>query len=371
MNFDTLLASIVQTHNSFQSSAVKAVNKSLSMRNWLTGWYIAEFELNGEDRAQYGEQLLAKLSERLKHIKGFSNRNLYLCKQFYTAYPQIRELIPSLIHELPILQSLTAKSDSEDNLQLSTAKSIGERNELELPPIQVIDNLSFTHLVELMKIEDRLKRVFYEIECIKAGWGVKELKRQISSLYFERTGLSKKPKKLRELVQGKSKPATPSDILKNVYSFEFLDLPDSYIVQETNLEKALLDHLEAFILELGHGFCFEARQKRLLIGDEYFFCDLVFYHRILKCHVLIELKIESFSHSNVGQLNTYLNYFKDKVMEEGDNPPVGILLVTNKNEALVEYATAGMDENLFIKKYLVNLPTQEELKAIIQQEIGG
>nr|WP_223816028.1 PDDEXK nuclease domain-containing protein [Adhaeribacter rhizoryzae] len=164
-------------------------------------------------------------------------------------------------------------------------------------------------------------------------------------------------------------PAQPADFIKNTYAFEFLGLPQKALVTENDLEQALLDHLQEFLLELGHGFCLEGRQKRILIGDEYFFIDLVFYHLILKCHVLIELKIADFNHVNAGQLNTYLNYYKAEVMRPDDQPPVGILLVTHKNDALVQYATAGLDNQLFVSKYLVQLPSKEQLENFIRNEL--
>ena len=175
---------------------------------------------------------------------------------------------------------------------------------------------------------------------------------------------------LSEKLKKTVKPQQPKDIIKNIYAFEFLGLQAKDAVEESDLEQALLDHLQTFLLEMGHGFCLEARQKRILIGDEYFFIDLVFYHRILKCHVLVDLKMEKFQHTNAGQLNTYLNFYKDQIMEKNDNPPVGILLVTHKNEALVEYATAGMDQNLFIQKYLIELPSKQQLEDFIREEMG-
>jgi predicted nuclease of restriction endonuclease-like (RecB) superfamily len=209
------------------------------------------------------------------------------------------------------------------------------------------------------------------MECIKGTWSVRELKRQINSLYFERMGMSKKPELLSQLTQQEIVPQTPNEIVKSVYAFEFLGLNAKDAVEESDLETALLDQLQHFMLEMGHGFCLEARQRKILIGDEYFFVDLVFYHRILKCHVLVELKVEDFNHHNVGQLNTYVNYYKAEVMQPDDNPTVGILLVTQKNNALVEYATAGMDNQLFVSKYLLELPKKEELAAFIQKEIAA
>jgi predicted nuclease of restriction endonuclease-like (RecB) superfamily len=198
---------------------------------------------------------------------------------------------------------------------------------------------------------------------------VRALKRQINSLYFERSGMSAKPEWLSEITQQKAETANPTDVVKSVYAFEFLGLKTKDALEESDLETALLDHLQDFMMEMGHGFCLEARQKKMLIGDEYFFIDLVFYHRILKCHVLVELKVEDFNHHNIGQLNTYVNYYKAEVMQAEDNPTVGILLVTNKNNALVEFATAGIDNHLFVSKYLLELPKKEQLEAFINNEL--
>lgn len=245
-----------------------------------------------------------------------------------------------------------------------------ERESIGVNPRELINRLSFSQFVELIRLNDPLKRAFYEIECIKGNWSIRELKRQIRSLYFERSGLSRDKAKLSAYTQKKAAPLQPEDVIQDPFFFEFLGLKDSDMVRESDLGQALLDNLQAFMLELGHGFCFEARQKRITIGDEYFFVDLVFYHRILKCHVLIELKVEGFKHVNLAQLNTYLNYYKKNEKQEDDNPPVGILLCTDKNHSLVEYATAGMDNNLFISKYQLILPKKEDLRKFIENEIA-
>jgi predicted nuclease of restriction endonuclease-like (RecB) superfamily len=200
---------------------------------------------------------------------------------------------------------------------------------------------------------------------------VRELKRQISSLYYERSGLSAKPNTLSELTQLKTDTDNPTAFIKNIYAFEFLDIASKEVIEESDLETALLDNLHQFIIELGNGFCLEARQKRILIGDTYYFIDLVFYHRILKCHVLIELKIGEFKHEDIGQLNTYLNYYKAEITEPTDNPPIGLLLVAQKDHALVKYATAGMDEHLFVQQYMVALPSVEELQNQIQTQLNN
>ncbi len=269
--------------------------------------------------------------------------------------------------ETIIRGTLTPEFDSK-SLKVGSVTTLSNKN-LLVPSDIIISKLSYTHFELLLNVSEPLKRTFYEIECIKGTWSVRELKRQIASLYFERSGLSQHPEKLAELVQQKIQPQQPKDIIKNIYAFEFLDIGIKPIVEESDLETALLNNLQQFVIELGNGFCLEARQKRILIGETYYFIDLVFYHRILKCHVLVELKIGAFEHGDIGQLNTYLNFFKAEITETNDNPPVGILLVAEKDHALVKYATAGMDENLFVQQYLVQLPSQEQLVNHIENEL--
>lgn len=230
--------------------------------------------------------------------------------------------------------------------------------------------LSYTHFVQLLSIDDPLKRLFYELECIKGTWSIKELQRQIHSLYYERSGLSKNKEKLSELINQTARINDSQDIINSPFVFEFLGLNTRALVNETDLEQVLVDNLQHFLLELGNGFCFEARQKRILIGDEYYFIDLVFYHRILKCHILIELKTDKFRQQYVGQIDTYLSYFKAEVQPPDDNPPIGILLCTHKNTALVKYATASLDKNIFVEKYMLKLPKPEEIEEYIKKFIG-
>ncbi len=234
---------------------------------------------------------------------------------------------------------------------------------------RLLNSLSYTHLEQLVAIENPLKRAFYEVECIRGPWSVRELKRQIGSLYFERSALSKDKAALARHVASLAEPDQPALVLRDPMVFEFLGIRPQDTMLESDLEHALLDKLEQFLLELGRGFCFEARQKRILIGGEHFFVDMVFYHRILKCHVLVELKIEPFNHENLGQLNTYLNWYRDNEMTEGDSPPVGILLCTHKNDTLVEYAVAGMDNQLFVSRYQVALPDKHQIEAFIEAQL--
>jgi predicted nuclease of restriction endonuclease-like (RecB) superfamily len=371
-NFDALVNSIHDTHVTLHQSAVKAINKHLTVRNWLIGFYIVEFEQNGEDRARYGEKLLQTLADSL-NLESLSYRNLRLFRQFYLLYPGIGQVVKNELYKLGILTSSI--------WQLPIAKLLNTENEtvpiwqspnakLESDSEKLISRLSFTHLVQLLPINDQNKREFYERECMKGNWSVSELKRQINTLYFERSGISINPGVLTTHVDRNSEKLQISDIIKSPFTFEFLGLKSKQVVYENDLEQALVDNLEEFLVELGHGFCFEAKQKRITIGGEYFFIDLVFYHRILKCHVLIELKTNEVKHEHIGQLKTYINYYKKEIMLEGDNPPVGLLLVTDQNKALVEYAVADSDMALFVSKYLVELPSKEQLELFIKKELA-
>jgi len=369
-NFEKLVGTIRHVHEEMAAQAGKAVNLSLTLRNWLIGFYITAYEQNGADRAQYGAHLIEDLSYRLAEegMDGVASRSLRQYRQFYLVYPEIwqtpsaktiERLIPT-----SIWQTLSAKSQTSPPIQKQPT----------IQAIELIQKLSFSHFAELIVISDETKRLFYEIECIRGNWSVRELKRQIGSLYYERSGLSKGKKKLAALAQKGAEAADPKLAIRDPYVFEFLGLKPREVMSESHLEEQLLDKLQEFLLELGHGFFFESRQKRILIGDTHNFVDLVFYHRVLKCHVLVELKVEQFSHENIGQLNTYVSWYKKNMMSEGDNPPVGILLCTDKNHALAEYALAGMDNNLFVSKYLLDLPKKEEMQAFIEEqvkEIGG
>lgn len=378
MDFEALVKHISTIQSTLQAQAAHAVNLALTARNWLMGCYIVEFEQNGEDRAAYGEQLLKKLEKRL-NIKGLNERRFREFRRLYLVYPQLKEpialyLTSQIRHTIyaeftdPIRRLLTAKSDNEIR-RLATAESSqhiqSAQNKWSTPPERLFNRLSSTHLNVISPIDNPVKRAFYEMEAIRGCWSVKELERQINSLYYERSGLSKNKEALSALVQQQATPLQPKDIINTPITLEFLGLNDRALVTESDLEQSILDNLQRFLLEMGHGFCFEARQKRILIDEDYFFADLVFYHRILKCHVIVELKIDKFRHEYASQLNMYLNYFKAEVMQPDDNPPVGILLCTEKGDTLVQYATAGLDPNIFVQKYMIELPTEEEIKKFI------
>ncbi|MFV0470599.1 MAG: PDDEXK nuclease domain-containing protein [Paludibacteraceae bacterium] len=307
MNFEKLAFRIQQTNDFLQQNAVKAVNRNITLRNWLIGFYIVEFEQKGNDRAQYGNRLIAELSKTVK-IKGLSETNLKLCRQFYNTYPQILGSITQEFDEkntvLSIGQSPTDQLQVIDNLLNKISRSVTVQSfKKDNYLFTFVFSTSFTHIVELIKIDDPTKRHFYELLILKTQPSVKELKRQINSLTYERIGLTTNPENAFDEAMQKIKPQQTTDLVKLHYFFEFLNIQQPQLIEETELEQALIEHLQQFIIELGNGFCFEARQKRLLIGDEYYFIDLVFYHRILKCHVLVELKTEIAKHEHIGQLN--------------------------------------------------------------------
>ena len=375
MNFDRLVQSISDVHRQLQGQAVKAVNMGLTLRNWLIGAYISEYELRGEDRAAYGEALFPKLAKRLTDA-GVANCNtsrLYRYRDFFQMYPQIRESgapalamhgkVATLLPQSEIVATLSPLSGQKERVSPASARPL-------VPGDRLLQRLSYSHIEMLLEIENHLIRTFYEIECIKGGWSVRELKRQIGSLYFERSGLSKDKEALSRMANEAAEPQSPTLVIRDPFIFDFLGIPAAQALSESDLEAALMNHLQAFLLELGRGFCFEARQKRLLIGGEYFFCDLVFYHRLLKCHVLIELKVDEFRHEHLGQLNTYVAWYRENEMQPGDQPPVGILLCTRQNGELVHYALGGMDQQLFVSSYKMQLPDVKELEVFVNTELN-
>ncbi|GAB6057667.1 PDDEXK nuclease domain-containing protein [Desulfonatronum parangueonense] len=379
-DFESLVAVIVQIHHEAQAYATKAVNVGLTMRNWLIGRQIEVYERQGIDRAAYGDKLMDTLARRLA-TQGWERcdrRELYRFRKFYLAYPNIMETLTPQSVWLPQLTPLMAflSATTRPNREsLSPESEIVETASPQLAPAQpdILHRLSFSHLAELIELPNDTQRRFYEIECMRGNWSVRELRRQIASLYYERSGLSKDKTKLSALAHATAETLQPSQIIRDPYIFEFLGLRSRDVMGESALEDALLDRLQDFLLEMGHGFCLEARQKRILIGDEYFFVDLVFYHRVLKCHVLVELKTAAFNHEHLGQLNTYVAYYKKYEMTEGDQPPVGILLCTRKNEALVEFALGDLPNTLFVSRYAVEMPDKAAMVAFLKQlgkEIG-
>ena len=387
MTFDKLVHSIQTIQNGLQQQAAHAVNLTLTVRNWLMGCYIVEFEQHGEDRAEYGAKLLKRLEEQL-HTKGLTERRFREFRRLYLVYPQLGKVVvdylgvncPAVLSAvIPQRKALSEGNEAVTIRRTSTAefeKAIRrtasaefEREEWQVPAEKLFYRIPLSHLTLISKIEDPLKRAFYEIETIKGCWTYDELDRQISTLYYERSGLSKSKEGLAKLVNQGTHTLMPKDVLHNPMALEFLNLASHEIAEESDVEAAILDNLQKMFLELGNGFCFEGRQKRILIDEDYFKVDLIFYHRVLKCHVIIELKIDKFHHEYASQLNMYLNYYKHEVMLPDDNPPIGILLCTDYTDTVVKYALGGLDENLFVQKYHVQLPTEEELKRFIANSI--
>ena len=351
------LTSIIQTtHDAALSSAVKAINRMQTMRNWLIGYYIVEYEQNGKDRAEYGAKLLKKLEERVNR-KGISITLLKNSRSFYLYYPQMVEnLVPAIS---PTVSDQLVKQEEKSPTVSDQFKTSGKK---------IISLLSFSHIVELLTLDDPLARYFYEQECIKCTWSVRELRRQISTTLYVRAGISANPDKLLSLPSVQGHDSVELQI-RQPFTFEFLGLKAQDLVDEHDLEEALISHLQEFILELGKGFCFESRQKRIIIDDEYYYPDLVFYNRILHCGVIIELKNEEFSYENFGQLNAYVSHYRENEMQPGDNPPIGILLCTRKGKKMVEYALAGMDNQLFVSTYMLQLPDKKTLEEFLLKQL--
>jgi len=367
-DFEKLINNVHQTHCLLQENSVKVINCNLTVRNWIVGYYIVEYEQEGNDRAQYGTKLLEEMAKELKgkEIKGLPLRTLRNCRTFYLTYPQIRQtlfaeferLFSELNHfpsnnEIPIRQTVSAELE-EENYPLS--------------PYQLLSRLSFSHFVELIQVEDNLQRLFYEVETIKNNWSVRELARAVDTSLALRTSLSTNKEAIIKKIKN-LKPTSTNEIMRNPIVMEFLDMEEKSEYSETDLETAILNHLQKFLMELGTGFCFEARQKRITFDNEHYRIDLVFYHRILKSHILIDLKVGKFDHADAGQMNVYLNYYKENEMCDGDNPPVGLILCGNKKEALARYATTCIDNQMFVTQYLLKLPDKKLLESFIKNEI--
>lgn len=326
-NYQSLIRQISDTYKSGQKNATIAVNSHLVETYWEIGQYIVEFEQAGKVKAEYGKALLEKLSVDLNllHGKGFSRSNLVYMRLFYVEFP---------ISEKP------------SHL------------------------LSWSHYVELLKISDKLERRFYLQQTINENWSIPELKRQKKSSLYLRLAASKDKEGILELAQKGQIIEKPTDILREPCVLEFLKIPEPYQLTETELEKRIIEHLQHFLLELGKGFAFIGRQYRITLGNRHHYVDLVFYHRILKCFVLIDLKREEAGYEDVGQMNMYLGYFEDEENTEGDNPPIGIVLAKEKDDLLVKYAMHNISSQLFVNKYQLYLPNREELRQLIISQLN-
>jgi predicted nuclease of restriction endonuclease-like (RecB) superfamily len=338
------------------------------IRNWLFGCYIVEFE-QGANRAElYGKLLIKRLSEGLKNIgmKGVSSTNLKQCRVFYTAYRAIGQAPPD--------QSFEQITGQKKNLELSIETWASFLDDLEI--VQTVSAkladrfaLGWTHYVVLLTISNADERRFYEIEASENSWGTRELERQIASSLYERLALSRDKEGVKKLSQKGLVVEKPSDVVKDPYILEFLDLEEKSNYSEHELETAIINKLEHFLLELGKGFLFEARQKRFTFDNDHFYVDLVFYNRMLRCYVLIDLKRDKLTHQDLGQMQMYVNYFDRFVKTEDELPTIGIVLCHRKNDALVE-VTLPKDSNIFASKYQLYLPSKEEFKKQLEEAAG-
>ena len=380
INFNSLVQQIEYTDRALQTNARLVINRHVTAKAWLTGYYIVEYEQKGEDRAKYGEKLIQNLAKKLGKRYAFSTLKLY--RLFYLTYPQLGNCVGGFLLKLPIGQSLIsqlpilATGKSQSLISQSVLESETMIQQLHTEPIIVdaellFNRLSFTHLAAIISLKNPLQRAFYETMAIKGTWSVRELQRQIDTNYFERSGWSQNIDELANLVNHNAEIATLSTDIKSPFVFEFLGLKAKDVVEESDLETALMDNLQDFILELGMGFCFEERQKKLLIDDRYYKADLVFYHRVLKRHVIIELKAHRLDYSDVAQLNMYLAYFRKNIMLSDDNEPIGILLCSEVGQEMAEYTMIGADTNLFLSKYQLELPSTERMTEFLRKENEG
>ena len=347
--YNELLDSIGSTLLKARENAIKAINTQLVKANWEIGRHIVEFEQHGKDRAKYGDELLVTLSSDLKTRfgKGFSRSSLQLMRLFYIKYPTFRT-VPG---KLSIRQTVSGKSAKSQTLSGIL--------------------LSWSHYAELLTVSDDLARSFYEKQAIKENWSFREMKRQIDTALFQRLALSKDKKGVLALSEKGQIISTSRDAIKDPYVFEFLNIPQNSIIKEHDLEKKLIDNLQKFLLELGKGFSFVARQFKITVDNEHMFIDLVFYHRILRCFILIDLKIKKVKHKDIGQMNLYLNYFKEEENTEGDNDPIGIIIAADKHDFLVKYATGGLSNKIFVSKYQLYLPDQKVLENKVKEIINS
>jgi predicted nuclease of restriction endonuclease-like (RecB) superfamily len=372
---------IRQILESARSSVARTVNTTQVIANWLIGREIVEEEQRGKRRAGYGEELLKDLSDRLTKDceKGWSVRNLEYCRNFYAEYPvlidiqksnavrSIFTITPTGNEHIPNVLRSDSKSAASEGLAIE--KGYALRSETWQPG-QLHPNLSWTHYRTLMRVDKAGARAFYEIEAIDNSWSARELERQINSLLYERLALSKDKKGVMRLALKGQTIQRPADVFKDPVVMEFLGLPASPRLVESNLEEALINNLQAFLLELGKGFAFVARQERITLDGDHFYIDLVFYHTILKCFVLIDLKVGKLTHQDLGQLQLYVNYYDRERRTKGDNPALGLILCTDKNDAVVRY-TLGPDQQkkIFASRYKLYLPTEAELQAELRREL--
>ena len=375
-HYKDLVSQISETFVTGQQKSVLTVNAYLVETYWKIGQYIVEYEQGGSERAEYGKQLLEQLSKDLTqlHGKGFSRSNIQRMKQFYQTYSipakpsqkldSICALPPHKFKEKGALPTHQFEHPDNQSSQICAVAT----HKFEQIDATISHQLTWTHYVELLKIDDPLERSFYEKQTIIERWSVAQLIRQKKSSLYLRLSASKDKEGILKLAKEGQKILYPADIIREPYILDFLQIPEPYQLSENELESRIISHLQNFLLEMGKGFAFVGRQYRVMLGNRAHRIDLVFYHYILKCFVLIDLKREAIGYEDIGQMNMYLGYFEKEESNEGDNPPIGIVLAREKDEYVVEYALHNISSRLFVSKYQLYLPTKEELKRIIEQE---
>lgn len=379
MNYKQIVNQISQIHLALQATAARSINYLLTMRNWLIGAYIVEYEQGGEDRAKYGARLFENLAHDFaqKGMQGLGISALKNYRQFALAYPQpaIRQPVVGefgVSAQTPKSKAKKFSKSEPDSAFPSLLEHQAKRPALRWQNDEYYTDLfhvlSWTHLLELSRIDDPLKRAFYEIECQKSRWSRRELKRQINSMLYERIGLSKDKEAVLKLAQEGQVGESPNRMIRDPYVLEFLGLEEDSKYSEAKLEQALIDQLQKFLLELGREFCFVGRQVRITVAGRHHYLDLLFFHRRLRCLIAYDLKLGEFQHEDAGQMNFYLNYLREEVSLPDENPPVGVILCADKDAAEVHYATAGMDQQLFVSRYLVALPSEERLRQWLLEE---
>ncbi|MDQ3000195.1 MAG: PDDEXK nuclease domain-containing protein [Fibrobacterota bacterium] len=363
--FQKLVDLCAQAHQELQSRAIRTVDTYLVIRNWLIGYYIVEFEQRGEDRAQYGNNLIGNLAKALKtkSLKGTSSTSLKQFRSFYLAYKGMGQTVSGLF--LPI-DPQGQKGQTVSDLSLApfisqNRREISAFSETLLKQV----SLGWSHYVILLTLDNGDERRFYEIEAAANSWSVRELERQVASSLYERLSLSRDKEEIRRLAEQGLVVEKAADIIKNPLVLEFLGLEEKSTYSENELESAIIEKLETFLLELGKGFLFEARQRRFTFDNDHFYVDLVFYNRLLQCYVLIDLKREKLTHQDLGQMQMYVNYFDRHVKTEKELPTIGIVLCHRKNDAVVEL-TLPKNANIFASKYQLYLPSKEELKRKLE-----
>lgn len=365
--FETLVDDLIALQNQTREAAARSVDELLTIRNWLVGVWIVAFEQEGEDRAAYGEGLIQALAKafKAKGVRGFGRSNLKNYRQIALTWPRlgVHKTIPG--ESLPPEIGSALSEESVPALMRATP-SLSWQDEAWM--IRLRRELSFSHLLELSRVSDQTARSFYEVQTLRNRWSVRELRRQRDVMLFERAGLSQDKAAVLALAEEGRLVDTPTTNLRDPYVLEFLNLPERTAYSEADLEDALVNHLQDFLLELGGDFAFLGRQYRITVGGRHHFIDLLFFHRRLRCLIAIDLKIGTFGYEDAGQMNFYLNFLQENVAFEGENPPVGIVLCADKDAEEVHYATGGLEQQVFVSRYLTKLPTKDQLQSWLAEE---